>query len=127
MDDVLSLAGRPQVFLLAGDDSDQFGDEEDTESVDGFEESVEGDEDVLHSIPDTVVEVAVPRGAVMREALQGLDGVDIRRIFSLRGAVMKGVPKFLFGPFRNGNLRWRRRQQVPQAWKWYVRREDGSC
>ena len=27
--------------------------------------------------------------------------MDIRRIFSLRGAVMKTVPKFLFGPFRN--------------------------
>ena len=37
-------------------------DEEDTESVDGSEESVEGDEDVPHSIPDTV-EVAVPREA----------------------------------------------------------------
>ena len=35
----------------------------------------------------------------MREALEGLDGVDIRRIFSLGGAVMKSVPKFLFGPF----------------------------
>ena len=69
--------------------------------MDGFEESVEGDEEVPHSIPDTAVEVAVPRGAVMREALEGLDGVDIRRIFSLRGAVMKTVPKFLFGPFRN--------------------------
>ena len=44
--------------------------EEDTESVDSFEESVEGDEDVPHSIPDTAVEVAVPRGAVMREALE---------------------------------------------------------
>ena len=62
---------------------------------------MEGDEDVPHSIPDTAVEVAVPRGAVMREALEGLDGVDIRRIFSLRGAMMKSVPKFLFGPFRN--------------------------
>ena len=72
---VASQVGRPEVFPLAGDDSDQFGDEEDTESVDGFEESVEGDEEVPHSIPDTVVEVAVPRGAVMREALEGLDGV----------------------------------------------------
>ena len=39
---------------------------------------MEGDEDVPHSIPHTVVEVAVPRGAVMREALESLDGVDIR-------------------------------------------------
>ena len=32
-----------------------------TESVDGFEESVEGDEEVPHSIPDTAVEVAIPQ------------------------------------------------------------------
>ena len=40
--------------------------------MDGFEESVEGDEEVPHSIPDTAFEVAVPRGAVIREALEGL-------------------------------------------------------
>ena len=37
--------------------------------------------------------------------------------------MMKTVPKFLFGPFRNA-LKF---AQVPQAGKWYVRREDGSC
>ena len=46
----------------------------------------------LHSIPDTAVEVAVARGAVMREAWEGLDGVDVKRTFALRGAVMKTVP-----------------------------------
>ena len=39
--------------------TDQFG-EEDTESVDGFEESVEGDGEVPHSIPDTAVRWQFP-------------------------------------------------------------------
>ena len=75
-------------------------DEEDTELLDGFEESTVGEEEVPHSIPDTAVEVVVPRGPALREALESLDLVDTR-MFALRGAVMKTVPKFLFGPFRN--------------------------
>ena len=84
----------------AGDDSDQFGDEEDTESVDGFEESVEGDEEVPHSIPDTAVEVAVPRGAVMREALEGLDGVDVRRMFCVAWCSDEDCPQVLVWPIQ---------------------------
>ena len=76
-------------------------DEEDTELLDGFEESTVGEEEVPHSIPDTAVEVVAPRGPALREALERLDLVDTTRIFALRGAVMKTVPKFLFGPFRN--------------------------
>ena len=76
-------------------------DEEDTELLDGFEESTVGEEEVPHSIPDTAVEVVARRGPALREALERLGLVDTTRIFALRGAVMKTVPKFLFGPFRN--------------------------
>ena len=74
---------------------------EDTEILDDFEAPIVGEEEVLHSIPDTAVEVVVFRGPALREALERLDLVDTTRIFALRGAVMKAVPKFLFGPFRN--------------------------
>ena len=62
-----------------------MGDEEDTESLDGFEESIVGEEEVPHSIPDKVVEVMTPRAPALREALEGLDVVDVTRIFTLRG------------------------------------------
>ena len=32
-----------------------------------------------------------------------MDEVDVERIFSLRGSVMRSVPRFLQGPFRNAN------------------------
>ena len=60
-----------------------------------------GEEEVPHTIPDTAVEVVAPRVPALREALEGMDAVDVTRIFTLRGAVMKAVPKFLFGQFRN--------------------------
>ena len=47
-------------------------DEEDTEFLDGFEESTVGEEEVPHSIPDTAVEVVAPRGPALREVLESL-------------------------------------------------------
>ena len=79
-----------------------------------------------HSIPGTAVEVPVPRGAVMREVGGfGWRGHQEDFLFSLRGAVMKS--SCLVHSETLLNLHWRRRQEVPQAGKWYVRREDGSC
>ena len=43
-------------------------DEEDTELLDGFEESTVGEEEVPHSMPDTAVEVVAPRGPALRES-----------------------------------------------------------
>ena len=72
-------------------DAVHLPDEEDTELLDGFEESTVGEEEVPHSIPDTAAEVVAPRGPALREALERLDLVDTTRIFALRGAVMKTV------------------------------------
>ena len=92
-------------------------DEEDTELLDGFEESTVGEE------------VVVPRGPALREALESLDLVDTTRMFALRGAVMKTVPKFLFGPFRNA-LKFameEARRQVSLIVSPCIKREGGSC
>ena len=47
------------------------------------------------------VEVEEPRAPRLRAALQFLDEVDPMSIFRERGSVMKSVPLFLKGPFRN--------------------------
>ena len=47
------------------------------------------------------VEVEVPQGPRLREASLFLDTVDPMRIFRQRRAVMKYVPHFVKGPFRN--------------------------
>ena len=41
------------------------------------------------------------RAPALREVLEGLDVVDVTRIFSLRGVVMEVLPKFLLGLFQN--------------------------
>ena len=105
--DVVHGDGGPRFEPWMGDTPSQHegdavylpGDEEDTEILDGFEESTVGEEEVPHSIPDTAVEVVAPRGPALREALERLDLVDTTRIFALRGVVMKTVPKFFCGPF----------------------------
>ena len=51
---------RDDVDFVPPSDSHVLGDEEDTESLDGFVESVVGEEEVPHSIPDTAVEVVAP-------------------------------------------------------------------
>ena len=42
-----------------------------------------------------------PRGVVLRMALRNLDDVDPRVLFRQRALVMRSVPRFLHGPFRN--------------------------
>ena len=51
-------------------------DEEDTEFLDG---STVGEEEVPHSIPDTAVEVVAPGGPALREVLERLDMVCVKR------------------------------------------------
>ena len=46
-------------------------------------------------------EVAVPRAPALRHAFTNMDEVVVERIFSLRASVMRSVPRFLHGPFRN--------------------------
>ena len=45
--------------------------------------------------------VGLPRGVVLHMALRNLDDVDPRVLFRQRASVMRSVPRFLHGPFRN--------------------------
>ena len=47
------------------------------------------------------IEVATPRRQVVRGALELLDEVDLRILFSQRASLMKNIPRFLVGPYRN--------------------------
>ena len=51
--------------------------------------------------PDPEVEVVLPRAVKLRETFRSLDDVNLVDHFSRRPVVMKSVPKFLTGPFRN--------------------------
>ena len=71
-------------------------------------------------------EVAVPEIRVtsqaIRDAFVALDAVDL--VFSKRAAVMKTIPKFLRGSYRNAmRLPWRKRS-IPRR---HVEPEDGNC
>ena len=61
--------------------------------------------DSVEVAPDTPAEpefvVGVPRNVTLRMALVTLDEVDPAVVFRQRAAVMKSVPHFLRGPFRN--------------------------
>ena len=70
-------------------------DDEDAESV-GFSVS----DDTVSVIEDPA-DVAVPRAPALRDAFRAMDDVDVERIFTLRASVMRSVPRFLHGPFRN--------------------------
>ena len=141
-----SLVGVDRSFVVHGDGGPRFepwvggtpsqhegdavhlpGDEEDTEILDGFEESTVGEEEVPHSILDTAVEVVSPRGPALREALKEIGLCGHHQDFCVRVAVMKTVPKFLFGPFRNA-LKFAMEEAtagVPDRES--VRQADGSC
>ena len=47
------------------------------------------------------VPMPVPRPVLLIVALESLDELHIPSTFEKRGAVMKSIPKFLRGPFRN--------------------------
>ena len=76
----------------------------DSEGSDGeVEESVAGDEEVHVEDEEEEREVVggIPRGVSLRMALVSLDEVDPHIVFRQRASVMRSVPKFLEGPFRN--------------------------
>ena len=78
---------------------------DETETIDSRANS-EADEEagrvvVDDTIEDPEVDIPGPRGVTLREAFASLDGVDPRVNFEKRAAVMKSIPKFLRGPFRN--------------------------
>ena len=97
-----ALEARDPELRDVDDESHAPGDSSvDTESMDGREESVMGPEDHVPHVEEEDLELPLPRGAAVRDALIALDEVDPCRMFEQRASVMKGVPKFLRGPFRN--------------------------
>ena len=59
-----------------------------------------GSEVLLRAALDPDPPLMRPSAAAMRAGLPLLDGEDLSRVFAQRAAVMKSVPKFLFGSFR---------------------------
>ena len=71
---------------------------DDTESV---EWSIQGDSEDTVSLIEVEVEIPPFRAPQLRGAFAMMDLVDARTIFRQRAAVMKSVPRFPHGPFRN--------------------------
>ena len=71
---------------------------DDAESV---EWSIKGDSEDTVSLLEVEVEILPFRAPQLRGAFAMMDLVDARTIFRQRVAVMKSVPRFLHGPFRN--------------------------
>ena len=55
----------------------------------------------MPEVEEEEVVLALPRGAEVRAALEELDRLNPCLIFEQRASLMKKVPKFLRGPFRN--------------------------
>ena len=78
--------------------------QQDAEGSEGeVEDLVAGDEEVHIEDEEEEREVVggLPRGVSLRMALASLDEVDPHIVFRQRASVMRSVPKFLEGPFRN--------------------------
>ena len=73
----------------------------DTETVGGVSHvSIDASSSAVVLEPEVVVDDIVV-GRAVREAIRGLDALDISAIFSRRASVMKSPPKFLSGAFRS--------------------------
>ena len=85
--------------------------EEDLDQVEGVEPAVpttapaspRAVQDRWQRVSGTVIDVVTTRGLTpaIRAVLMELDGVNLAHEFARRAAVMKTVPHFLRGPFRN--------------------------
>ena len=72
----------------------------DTETVGGVSNvSINASSSAVALEPDMVDDIVV--GRAVREAIRGLDALDISSIFSRRASVMRSPPKFLSGAFRS--------------------------
>ena len=74
---------------------------EDTESIDGVEESQMGDDVVVASTEEAELHMPQLRAPTLQAAFEALDHIQPCDHFRLRASVMKSVPKFLRGPFKN--------------------------
>ena len=73
----------------------------DKESIDGVEESEMGEDVVLATVEEAELHMTHPTAPTMRAAFESLDHIQPCDHFRLRASVMKSVPKFLRGPFKN--------------------------
>ena len=88
---------QPSPVSFADGDTDSVASDLDTE----VETSIAGDVEVEEFDDEREVAVGLPRGVVLRMALMSLDEVDTTTLFRQRASVMRSVPKFLHGQFRN--------------------------
>ena len=73
----------------------------DTETVGGVSNvSIDASSSAVALEPEVMVDDIVV-GRAVREAIRGLDALDISAIFSRRASVMRSPPKFLSGAFRS--------------------------
>ena len=88
-----SPSASPRHRLLGDSDTESLADGASIVSIHSVVEEEESPADVVHDI--RVNSVAI------REAFLSLDTVDLHTIFNKRAAVMKAIPRFLRGSFRN--------------------------
>ena len=95
---------RQAAILVMRSRKNRSGATSDTVSLFGGSEA--SGEEVLDSVPEVAVEVPVPRatGLQLRAAWQSMDAVDMPLMFQHRPELMRSVPHFLQGPFRNALL-----------------------
>ena len=109
MDSAADVAGGSQrtQMVMVSDKSLETELTSETESLEGDSEFADGDNrDGASEVgfEDDMMEeseVAIPRRQVVRGALELLDEVDLRTLFSQRASLMKNIPRFLVGPYRN--------------------------
>ena len=97
-------AELPIPMVVALSDRSEFSDVSDGSTTDTviFEgDSEAGVEEFSQSRIDEEVEFAVPRVACLRRAFASLDEVDPCAQFQQRARVMRSVPRFLVGMFKN--------------------------
>ena len=109
--DLVGLVNIPNQFVQ---NEGVLTDDSDTESVAG---SVRQEDTA--SVVEDPAEVAVPRAPALRHAFMNMDEVDVERIFSLRASVMRLVPRFLQGPFRNA-MKMVEDVRVTHGWKVFL-------
>ena len=96
-----SIVDALEFDLTRGDSDEELVPLDSPGSEVEFEESVAGEEEAAPVSEEAFPDVPDVRAAVLRAAFRTLNDVDPCHQFRQRAAVMKSVPKFLQGLFRN--------------------------